>query len=678
MNSYGTPFEQSGDIFPPLDMYETLKAPAQNESHKYPLNIYNFPSPANSHQSQSFPTTYKPPSIIQTYKLPSLQDTYKSPLLTDNYKSVKIQKLPSPEDSYGPQSLTKILTSPEPVDTDQSLSMATYKPKSPQDSNGPPSLMNIYKPPSLKDIYHPSSTQTYNLSSPEGSYGLPSLMDIYKPPSSMNVDNFSLPKNTHKFPSSVDEYKTSPPTEKDKLSLVMETYKPIPHMNVYKLPSSMDISNLSPPPTMKPFKTLRPADENKPPIHDDTYKPSLMNYHQPNASFDKSPPYNDERPLKVIHKFPSFKGPHKQHMSSGITITDYNAMPLSEDQHKHNSSLENGLSDDDGYPQYDTEDYGTHVYDTYDSTKDHISHDDLHGPDHDHIYNHEPKKYYYHHQSYDYEDHETPAVHPPNKYPYHHPPLHEYVGVPHGHYRDQIYHHGPKEHYSDHHLHDYDDHELPAVHGPTKYNYRYPSSYVYTVETPPEETSPPKEMIGNLTPPSNGMAGSSMPPANNTVEPATSPPPDMTQGPPPPPKDMVEVPPPPPNDMHGASPHLPLDMYMNHLYPVEDMYGVHHPIDVYGTQAPLTSTTAMEKKPPSGYYYLGRKLWLVPVYGTGILLIQMLYLLLKAIAKHKAVTPLKHFTKLNRKGLKTQRQQELDSSTEHVTEALETADYRYM
>jgi hypothetical protein len=428
---------------------------------------------------------------------------------------------------------------------------------------------------------------------------------------------------------------------------------------------------------MKHYKTLRPADENKPPIHDDTYKPPLVNYSQPNSSFDKSPPYNDETPLNVLHKFPSFKGPHKQHMSSGITITDSYAMPLSEGQHKHISSSVDGLSDDDGYPQYDTEDHGTHVYDTYDSTKDHVSHDDSHGSDHDHIYNHEPKKYYYHHQSYDYEDHEIPAAHPPKKDHYHHPPLDEYGGVPHDHYHDQIYHRDPKEHYSDHHLHDSDDYELPAVHRPTKYNYRYPSSYAYMVETPPpEEPSPPKEMIENLTPPSNGMAGSSTPPANNMAEPATSPPPDMTQGPPPPPKDMVEVPPPPPNDMYGASPHLPLDMYMNHLYSVEGMYGVHSASIM--TEEPMTSTTPMEKKPPSSYYYLGHKLWLVPVYGTGILLIQMLYLLLKAIARHKAVTPLKYITKLNSRKLETQRQQELDSRTEHVTEALETAEYRYM
>jgi hypothetical protein len=438
---------------------------------------------------------------------------------------------------------------------------------------------------------------------------------------------------------------------------------------------------------MKHYKILTPTDENNPPLHDDTFKPPLTIYPQPNASFDKSPPYNDERPLNVIHKFPSFKGPHQQHMSSDITITDSYAMPLSKDQPQHNSSSEYGLSDDDGYPEYDTKGHDSHDYDTYDSTKDHISHDDLHGPDHDLIYNHEPKGYYYHHQSYDYKDHEIPAAHPPSKDHYHHLPLDEYGGVPHDHYRDHIYHHHPKEHYSDHHLHDYNDHALPAVHRPTKYNYRYPSSYVYRAETPPpEEPSPPKEMVGDLTPPSNGMVGPSMPPANNVVEPATSPPPDMTQGPPPPPKDMVEIPPPPPNDMYGASPHPPLDMYMNHLYPVEGMYGYHPPIYVYGTptttsnmtEAPPTSTTPMEKKPPSRYYYLGRKLWLVPVYGTGILLVQMLYLLLKAIARHKVITPYNFFTKLGSRNLESQRQQELEDSTEHVTEALETAEYRYM
>lgn len=693
INSYGTPYEQSGDIFPPLDMYEILKPPAQNKPHTYPLHTYNFPSPMNSHKPQSVPATYKPPSVIQTYKPPSPEDTYKSPLLADKYKLVKIYNHPSTEDSYAPPSLTEVLIPPEPVDTDQSLSMETYKPQSPEYTYGPPSLINIYKTPSLMDNNHPSSKETYNLSSPEGSYRLPSLMDIYKPPSSVNVNNFSLSTNTHKLPSSVDDYKTSPPTDMDKLPLVMETYKPITHTNVYKLPSSMDISNLSqsppPPPPIKPYKTLPPAVENKPPLHDNTFKPPPMNYPQTNASFDKSPPYNDERPLNVIYKFPSFKGPHKQHMSSDITITDSYAMPLSEDKPQHNSSSEDGHSDDDGYPEYDTQNHDSHDYDTYDS-RDHISHDDSHGPDHHHIHYHKPNEYYYH-QSYDYEGHEIPAAHPPSKDHYHHLPLDAYEeGVPHDHYRDHVYHHDPKGHYSDHHLHDYDDHKPLAVYRPTKYNHRYPSPYVHTVETPQSgKTSPSKEMVGDLTPPSNGMVGSSTPPANNMVEPVTSPPPDMNQGPPTPPKDMIEVPPPPPNDMYGASPHLPLDMYMNHLYPAEVMYGVHPPIYVYGmptttnsasnmTEAPETSTTPMEKKPPSRYYYLGRKLWLVPVYGTGILLVQMLYLLLKAIARHKVVTPFNFFTKLGSRNLESQRQQELDSSTEHVTEALETAEYRYM
>jgi hypothetical protein len=188
-------------------------------------------------------------------------------------------------------------------------------------------------------------------------------------------------------------------------------------------------------------------------------------------------------------------------------------------------------------------------------------------------------------------------------------------------------------------------------------------------------------MMGDLTPPSNGMVGSSTPPANNTDE--TLPPPDMNQGPPPPPKDMVEVPPPTPEAMYGASPYLPMDMYSDHLYPV------HPPIYEYGTptpttssanmtEAPQTSTTPMEKKQPHAFYYLGRKLWLFPVLATGILLVQMLYLLLKAIARHKVKSPYDFFTNLERRKLKSRRKQQLDSSTEQVTKALETAEYRYI
>jgi hypothetical protein len=555
--------------------------------------------------------------------------------------------------------------------------METNKPQSSEDSYGPPSPTNIYEPPALKDTYYPSSMETYNLPSPEGSYASPSLMDIYKPSTSVNV-NFSVPTNTHKPPFSVDDYKTFPPAERDKLPLVMDSHKPTTHINVYKFPSSTDISNLSPPP-MKFYITPLPADENRSPLYayNDTYKPPIMNYPQPNASFDKSPPYNDDSPLSP------FKGLHKPYTSSDITIKDSYTMPLSEeDQPEHNSS-----SDDEGYPEYDTQDHDSHDHDTYDNTKDHISHNS-------HDSHRDPNKYYHyhHHHSYDNEDHEIPAAHPPSKDHYHHPALYEYEGgVPQDHYRDHTHHHDPNEHYSDHHLQDYDEYELPALHRPIKHNYLYPSSHVYKVETPslPEEPSPRQEMMEYLTSPSNGMVGSSTPPANNMDEPATSPPPDMTQGPPPPPKDMVEVPPPPPKTMYGASPYLPMDMYANHLYPVEDMYGVHPPIYEYGTptptkssdnmtEAPQTSTTPMEKKKPHAFYYLGRKLWLFPVFATGILLVQMLLLLLKAIVKHKVKRPYDFFTNLQSRNLKSRRKQELDSSTEHVTKALETAEYRYI
>ncbi|GFG40660.1 hypothetical protein Cfor_06697 [Coptotermes formosanus] len=801
INSYGTSFEQPGDKFPPLDLYETLEDPFRNKSHTYPMDIYKSQSPVSSYQSLFFPATYKPPPIIQNYKLPLPEGTYKSPSLADNYKPVESYRPPSPEDSYGPPSLMEILKSPQPVVSDQPTSKETYKPLSPEDSYGLPSLMDNYKPPSpiethklpspvgsygppsLMDTYKPpfpmqtqklpspeisygppSLTDTYKppspmenheLPPPEGSYGPPSLMDTYKPPSpmeshkrpspegsygppslmdtykppspmesdkrpspegsygppsltniykppspmdtyqppsSMKIYNFSLPANIYKSPSSVDDHKPSLPMDTDKRPLLMETYKHLPNMNIYKLPSSMDISNLSPPPPppMETYKPQPPGDEYKPPLHDNTYKPLLLHNPQSNASSNMSQLYSDDRPLTVIHKFPSFQGPLTPHISSDITMKDAYKVPLSEDQPKYNSSSEDGLADD-GYPEYDTHVHDIQDYDMYDNTEDHNSHGDTHGPDHDHAYHHDPNEYYSHHHSYDHEDHEIPAAEPPSKYQYHHPPSHEYeVAVPHDHYRDNnIYHRDPKEHYSYHHFYDYDDHELPTVQRPTKYNYRYPSSYVYSGKPPPlpEELSPPKDMVGDLTSPSNGMVGSSTPPASDMAGPPTSPTPDMTQGPPPPPKDMVGIPPPPPNDMYGAPQFPPLDTHVNHLYPVVGMYGDHPPIYAYGTptypsqnmtEAPQTSTMPMEKKPPTTYYYLGRKLWLVPVYATGIFLVQLLLLLLKAISRHKFLAPYNFYTSLQNRNLKSRRQQELDGSTEHVAEALERAEYRYM
>jgi hypothetical protein len=727
IQNYKPPLPEDTYKSPSLaDNYETLesyKPPSPEDSYGPPslMETLKPTQPVDTDQPP-FMGTYKPPSPEDSYKPPSLMDIYKPLSPMDTYQSLSMEtyKPSSPEGSYGPPSLMDIYKPPSPMDT--------YKPSSPEGSYGPPSLMDIYKPPSPMDTYQTLSMETYKPSSPEGFYGPPSLTDIYKPPSlmdtnqppsSVNIYNFSLPANTHKPPSSVDGYKPYLPMDTNKSPLVMETYKPVPHKNIYKFPSFMDISNLSPPPLppptpppsspptpppsppkpptppppqppMEPFKSPPPADKYKPPLHDDTYKPPLLNYPQSNASSDKSPPYNVERPLNVIQNFPSYQGPHKQHMSSDITIKDAYEVPLSEDKPKHNSSSEDGFVDDDVYPEYDTNVHDTQDYDTYDNTKDHNSHGDAHGPDHDHVYHDDPNEYYSHHHSYDHEDHEIPAAQPPSKNHYHHPPSYEYEGgVPHDHYRDHIHHHHPNEHYSYHNLYDYDDHELPAFQRPTKYNYSYSSPYVYTGEPPSlsQELSPPKDMVGDLTPPSNGMVGSSTPPANDMAGPPTSPPSDMTQGPTPPSKYMVGIAPPPPNNMYGAPPFASLDTHVNHLYPVEGTYGFHPPIYMYGTttnpsynmtEAPQNSTMPMEKKPVITYYYLGRKLWLVPVYATGIFIAQMLFLLLKAIYRHKVLVPFNFYTSSQSRDLKSRQQQELDSSTERVAEALETAEYQYM
>jgi hypothetical protein len=735
------------DTYNPVGYYKPQK-PEDSYGPPSLTDVSTRQPPLNAHQFSSI-KTYKPPSPKDSYGPPSLMAIYKPPppVDTDQPSLMETYRPPSQGDSYGPPSLVDIYKSPQPADTYQPPSMETYKPLFPDDSFGPASLMETHKPPSPGDTYGPpSSKNTHQLPlkdaykpplpinshqpppaetykpplpmnshqpPPAESYKSPLHMDTYQPPPTLNIYNFSLAENTHKPLSSADDYKPPLLMDTNKRPLGMETYKPLPDNNVYKsqpfthtnkypspadtykYPSYMDISNLSPPPPptppMESYKTTSLADEYKALSHEDTDKPPTLNHPQANASNEKPLTHHHGRPFIVIQKFPPFKGPHKPHVSSYTSIKDSYEMPLAEDQHEHNSSSENVPADDDDYPEYDTSDHDTHDYNSYDhNTKDDNFHDDKRGRDHDHIYHHNANEYYSHDHAYDLDDHDLPATKPPNKDHYHHQQSSEYdVGVPHHHYRDHTSHHNPSEHYSYHHLHDYDNTELHAFQRPTKYSYHFPPSPVYTGEPPslPGGLSPPKYMAGDLTPPSNGTVVSSMPPSNDMVGPHTSPPPDMTQAPSPPPEDMVGFPPPPQNSIYGASPLNPVDTYVNHLYPVEDIYGFHPPIHAYGTptylvtnmtEAPQTSTVAMEHKPPTRYYYLGRKLWLVPVYATGIFLVHMLLLLLKAISRHKVLAPYNFYTSFQSRTLKSQRQQQLDSSTEHIAEALETAEYRYM
>jgi hypothetical protein len=120
--------------------------------------------------------------------------------------------------------------------------------------------------------------------------------------------------------------------------------------------------------------------------------------------------------------------------------------------------------------------------------------------------------------------------------------------------------------------------------------------------------------------------------------------------------DMYGAPPPPPMDMYGAPPPLP-----------NSTYGV-----------PQNTTMPMEEKPLVTYYHFGRKLWLLPLYAGMFFIAHVLLLLLKAISRHKILAPYNFYTSIQGRNLKQYSQRELDNTTQQVTKALDTAEYKFM
>ncbi|KAJ8940153.1 hypothetical protein NQ314_010824 [Rhamnusium bicolor] len=142
--------------------------------------------------------------------------------------------------------------------------------------------------------------------------------------------------------------------------------------------------------------------------------------------------------------------------------------------------------------------------------------------------------------------------------------------------------------------------------------------------------------------------------------------------PPPPPAMPVDLAPPPAVPMDLSSPdnhasHFPQYLYDNHHYD-------HH---VY-EEVPHTTTEATEHKRVSGgyysYYYLGRKLWYVPLYFSIYFIIYVTILILKSVARHKIQYKHKWISPArDARQLSTDQIQTIDHLHVNVTNALDSA-----
>jgi hypothetical protein len=119
--------------------------------------------------------------------------------------------------------------------------------------------------------------------------------------------------------------------------------------------------------------------------------------------------------------------------------------------------------------------------------------------------------------------------------------------------------------------------------------------------------------------------------------------------------------------MYGTPPPPPMDMYGTPPPPPNNTYGV-----------PQNETKPMEEKPLITYYNFGRKLWLLPLYASVVFMAHVLFLLLKAISRHKILAPYNFYTSIQGRNLNSYSHRELDNTTEHVTKALNTVEYQFM
>jgi hypothetical protein len=113
----------------------------------------------------------------------------------------------------------------------------------------------------------------------------------------------------------------------------------------------------------------------------------------------------------------------------------------------------------------------------------------------------------------------------------------------------------------------------------------------------------------------------------------------------------------------------------DHLHHYHSFYYMHPP----NTTSQLVETTPgpeeNRNKKPYTYYYIGRKLWYIPMYFSAYFVVYITSLLVKSIARHKIQYPLTYWASRSFDSGFNKRETEL--ATEMITKALETTEHRY-
>jgi hypothetical protein len=112
----------------------------------------------------------------------------------------------------------------------------------------------------------------------------------------------------------------------------------------------------------------------------------------------------------------------------------------------------------------------------------------------------------------------------------------------------------------------------------------------------------------------------------------------------------------------------------HHLSPPNITYQPQQANNTYLPMPIIYGPEENRNKKPYTYYYIGRKLWYIPLYFSVYFIIYIASLLVKSIARHKIKYPVSYWAGYDRRRLN---KRELELTTEQITEALATAEHRY-
>ncbi|KAJ9578794.1 hypothetical protein L9F63_005002 [Diploptera punctata] len=135
------------------------------------------------------------------------------------------------------------------------------------------------------------------------------------------------------------------------------------------------------------------------------------------------------------------------------------------------------------------------------------------------------------------------------------------------------------------------------------------------------------------------------------------------------PADMYGIHPPPPKEPSPPSKHE----HNEPTIPWKDAYWMHPPHDEM-VHHEMKDEKKEEKKPqkrPVAYYYIGRKLYLIPAYFTLFFMPWVLAVLLRHVWRHKIKTPYNYWQSQSRS------QDKITNATEIVTRAIQTGNQKY-